>query len=323
MSSDQPSGTPEPRVPLGGDYWQIDPGTGLWGFADLHAHLMAHLTFGGNAFWGLPYDPEFTGDAALERALASCEPIHGGLININPEFGHHAGGGWPDFIIWPRFTTLVHQQAYVDWIYRAYQGGLRLITCLAVNNELLGTRTNPTLPTDDRSAIERQTIAMKAMVAQLDRLAGGPGQGWMQIAYSADEARSIIKANKLAVVLGVEVDSLGNWCRMEDLQTECGNDLDRARQMIGAELDWLHGLGIRQITPIHLTDNAFGGTAVYMRLLDILNVFVTGRHYDVENAWESGIRYRLDRDGDDVADSAQRVVIASGESMSPHPAMNR
>ena len=203
MSSEQPSGAPEPRVPLGGDYWQVDPGTELWGFADLHAHLMAHLTFGGNAFWGKTYDPEHTGVEAMEHVLGSCEPIHGGLVNVNPEFGHHAGGGWPDFIIWPRFTTLVHQQAYVDWIYRAYQGGLRLISCLAVNNELLGTHSNPKLPTDDRSAIERQVMAMKAMVANLDRQAGGPGQSWLQIAYSAEEARAIIKANKLAIVLGV------------------------------------------------------------------------------------------------------------------------
>ena len=66
--------------------------------------------------------------------------MHGGLIDVNPEFGHPAGGGWPDFVIWPRFTTLVHQQAYVDWLYRAYQGGLRLICCLAVNNELLAAQ---------------------------------------------------------------------------------------------------------------------------------------------------------------------------------------
>jgi microsomal dipeptidase-like Zn-dependent dipeptidase len=306
-----------PRVPLGGDYWQVEPGTELWGFADLHAHLMAHLTFGGNAFWGLPYDPDRTGDMAMANALASCEPIHGGLIDINPEFGHPAGGGWPDFIIWPRFTTLVHQQAYVDWLYRAYQGGLRLITCLAVNNELLGTRTNPSLPTDDRSAIERQTIAMKRMVFDLDQQAGGPGQGWLQLALSADDARAIIKANKLAVVLGVEVDSLGNWRRLEDLEKACDGDLDRARLLIGQELDWLYDLGIRQITPIHLTDNAFGGTAVYMRLLDMLNVFVTGRHYEVENAFDTGIRYRLDRDGDEAFESMERTVVASGKSLSP------
>ncbi len=323
MSDDQSAGGPTPRVPLGGDYWQVDPGTELWGFADLHAHLMAHITFGGNAFWGKSHDPEHTGAEAMEHVLGSCEPIHGGLINVNPEFGHHPGGGWPDFIIWPRFTTLVHQQAYIDWIYRAYQGGLRLITCLAVNNELLGTRSNPELPTDDRSVIWWQVTAMKEMVADLDRLAGGPGQGWLQIAYSAEEARTIIKANKLAVVLGVEVDSLGNWRRLEDLQELSGNNLDRARQLIGAELDWLHGLGVRQITPIHLTNNAFGGTAIYMRLLDILNVFVTGHHYHVEDGWQSGIRYRLDHDGTDMIDDAERAVVASGKSMSPQPTMTR
>src|SRR5512141_151424 len=156
-SETNPSESPRAeRVPLGGDYWKADPGVPLWGFADLHAHLMAHMAFGGNAFWGLPYDPQHPGEDMIQYALSSCAPIHGGLININPELGHIAGGGWPDFIIWPRFTTIVHQQAYIDWIYRTYQGGLRLVTCLAVNNELLGTRSNPKLPTDDKSAIERQ-----------------------------------------------------------------------------------------------------------------------------------------------------------------------
>src|SRR5512137_2261763 len=137
MSNDHTPPPRPPRVSLGGDYWKGEPGPGLWGFADLHAHLMAHLAFGGNAFWGLPYDPQQLGPAGMERALASCEPLHGGLININAEIGHKAVGGWPDFVIWPRFTTLIHQQAYIDWIYRSYQGGLRLVTCLAVNNQLL------------------------------------------------------------------------------------------------------------------------------------------------------------------------------------------
>src|SRR5690348_2326826 len=75
------------RVPLGGDYWTADPGVPLWGMADLHAHLMAHLAFGGNAFWGKPFDSNHTGPEAMAAALPSCEPIHGGLINVNPEFG--------------------------------------------------------------------------------------------------------------------------------------------------------------------------------------------------------------------------------------------
>ena len=300
----------EPRVPLGGDYWQTDPGTPLWGFADIHAHLMAHLAFGGQAFWGKPYDPNLKGDEALANALSSCEPIHGGLIDLNTEFGHPAGGGWPDFDIWPRFTTLVHQQAYIDWLYRAYQGGLRLVTQLAVNNELLASNSDPITQTDDRSAIQIQVAGMKAMAEWVDKQCGGVGEGWLQIAYSADQARHIISQNKLAIVLGVEVDSLGNWRRSDDLEQLSQGSMEQARQLIAQELDWLYGLGIRQITPIHLSNNAFGGTAIYMRFLEIANRFLTGQGYEVEDAWESGIRYRLDQDGRDVADTAQREVAS-------------
>ena len=312
MSEKESQPVKTPRVPLGGDYWEADPGAPWWGFADLHAHLMAHLAFGGNAFWGLPYDPEHPGPEGIQYALPSCEPIHGGLINVNPEFGHPAGGGWPDFIIWPRFTTLVHQQAYIDWLYRAYQGGLRLVTCLAVNNELLATKSNPRLPPDDRSAIEAQVAAMKAMAEFIDKQSGDPGSGWLQIAYTAEEAGRIIGESKLAVVLGVEVDSLGNWRRVEDLDEACQGNIAQARLLIGLELDWLHALGVRQITPIHLTNNAFGGTAIYMRFLETVNVFITGERWTVEDAWQTGVRYRMDHDGDDLVDDAERMVAISG-----------
>jgi microsomal dipeptidase-like Zn-dependent dipeptidase len=304
--------TTTPRVPLGGDYWTAEPAAPLWGFADLHAHLMAHLAFGGNAFWGLPYDPEHPGEEGMQHALSSCAPIHGGLININPEFGHVAGGGWPDFIIWPRFTTMVHQQAYIDWFYRAYQGGLRLVTCLAVNNELLAAKSNPRFPHDDKSEIEIQIAAMKEMAQYIDMQAGGEGLGWLQIAYTPDEASKIIKSNKLAIILGVEVDSLGNWRSLDDLEKASNHDPEQARQLIDKELDWLYGLGVRQVTPIHLTNNAFGGTAIYMRFLEMVNVFLTGKGWTVENAWDTGVRYRLDQDGDNLVDDVERTVAASG-----------
>ena len=106
----------------------------------------------------------------------------------------------------------------------------------------------------------------------------------MQIVYSPEEARQVIGENRLAVILGVEVDSLGNWRHPEDLDKLCQGDLDQARRLIGQELDWLHGLGVRQITPIHLTNNAFGGTAIYLRFLEMVNVFVTGERWTVEDA---------------------------------------
>lgn len=301
-----------PRVPLGGDYWEADPGVPLWGFVDPHAHLMAHLAFGGEGFWGEPYDPNLPGEAGMEHALRSCEPIHGGLLDLNPELGHPAAGGWPEFIVWPRFTTLVHQQAYIDWIFRAFQGGLRLITCLAVNNELMATKTSPGAPHDDKHAIQVQLAAMKEMIAFVDNLSGGVGKGWMQIAYSSAEARQIISENKLAVILGIEVDSFGNWHKVEDLEEACGGDLEVARGLIANELDWLYGLGVRQITPIHLTNNAFGGTAIYLRFLETVNMFLTGEKWEVEDAWATGVRYRLDEDRDDLVDDVERVLVVSG-----------
>ena len=303
----------EPRVSLGGDYWEADPQASLWGFADTHAHLMAHLAFGGRAFWGLPYDPEHPGSDGIQSALNSCEPIHGGLININPEIGHPVGGGWPEFIIWPRFTTLVHQQAYIDWLQRAYQGGLRLITCLAVNNELLAEKTNPKIPHDDKSAILVQVSAMKEMITFVDTQSGGPGRGWLQIAYTPAEAQAIIASNRLAVILGVEVDSLGNWRSPSDLDKASGGKPKRARRLIGKELDWLVGLGVRQVTPIHLVDNAFGGTAIYMRFLETVNMFLSGERWSVKDAWETGIRYRVDQDGADVLDDFERTATLSGK----------
>jgi microsomal dipeptidase-like Zn-dependent dipeptidase len=319
MSTEQQS-SPQttPRVPLGGDYWDAEPTAPLWGFADLHAHLMAHLAFGGRAFWGEPYDPDRPGEAGMETALASCEPIHGGLLDINPEIGHPAGGGWPEFIIWPRFSSLVHQQAYIDWIYRAYQGGLRLVTCLAVNNELLASKSDPNLPTDDKSTIERQIVAMKKMADYVAAQSGGPGRGWLQIVYSPEEARKVISENRLAVILGVEVDSLGNWRRAQDLDEQSQGDVFRARQLIAEELDWLYGLGVRQITPIHLINNAFGGTAIYMRFLETVNLYVTGEEWEVDDAWDTGVRYRLDRDGDDLLDEVERAIAASGGRRSMH-----
>ena len=264
------------------------------GYADLHAHLMAHLAFGGRLFWGQPHT---SGDPLAEMAdeLGPCTAAHGSWRKyLNPE-GRHRAGGYPRFDGWPRYSTLVHQQAHIDWLKRAYDGGLRLVCCLAVNSEALAQVFGGG-PTDDRAVIDLQIQAMWEMVRFLDKQAGGPGAGWLQIALSPGQARAIIAAGKLAVVLGTEVDSLGNWRTPAGLQSAADAAGMPPRELIRSELLRLHRLGVRQITPIHLTDNAFGGAAIYNSMFDALNVRMTGDHYKVTDAWESGVRYRLDAD---------------------------
>ncbi|MBL0134773.1 MAG: hypothetical protein IPP79_12640 [Chitinophagaceae bacterium] len=67
-----------------------------------------------------------------------------------------------------------------------------------------GTRTWYRWSTyDDESAIKRQIIAITEMVNQ--------NYQWMGIAKSPREARKLILEGKLAVVLGIETDNLGNF----------------------------------------------------------------------------------------------------------------
>jgi microsomal dipeptidase-like Zn-dependent dipeptidase len=174
---------------------------------------------------------------------------------------------------------------------------------LAVNNELVGRVSSiltPGIPNDrpydDKTLVDKQIKGMWDMVAFVDKQSGGPGRGWMQIAESPEDARRIIKEGKLAIVLGIEVDSLGNWRTPEDLQKQSGNDLNKARALIKAELLRLHSRGVRQIAPIHLTDNAFGGCAVYNKIFSALNKYVAGHFYEVENATSSGVYYNVVRD---------------------------
>ena len=53
-------------------------------------------------------------------------------------FGTHdtAGSnfGAPIFNGWPQWTSTTHQQAYFVWLKRAFEGGMRLTTMLAVTN---------------------------------------------------------------------------------------------------------------------------------------------------------------------------------------------
>lgn len=260
----------------------------LVGFADLHAHLMGHLASGGRFLAGEPYDPDDPGPDGLRHALRACPGPH--QLSLPPEICHEPSGS-EQFESWPRYSTRAHQQAYVDWVKRAYEGGLRLVCNSAVNNELLAEVFGSDGPTDDKARVDLQLSAMEAMVAFVDRQAGGRGQGWLEIACSARHARQIVEADKLAVVLAVEVDSLGNWRTGDDLPA----DGAQARRAIRRELKRLYDRGVRLITLVHLTDNAFGGTHVANRFYETLNKRITGRGFDLEEA-SSGVWYRLEDD---------------------------
>lgn len=185
----------------------------------------------------------------------------------------HLVGGYPQFDGYPRWNTYTGQQMYYRWLERAYQGGLRLMVMLGVNNEALCKAVNrrAAYGCDDMPALARQVQATKDLEAFIDAQHGGPGQGWFRIAYSAQQARSILASGKLVVVLGVEMPSLFGCktlagCTPQQVQNEIAN---------------LHGAGVRHVFPIHNADNAFGGTALYEQIMAFNNKIINNEWWSV------------------------------------------
>ncbi len=252
----------------------------LWGFADLHCHPMAHLAFGGNLFWGKPTDP-------LKKMQHCDGKGHGGglfsgyvLHEIEAKDDPHYRANRHPACCWPTWTSKTHQEMHIEWVRRAYEGGLRLMCACAVNNQLLEHLMHSTLfaqvkPRDDLSIVLEQVKAVKTLADQQS--------DWMEIAYSSAQAGQVIKQGKLALVLAGEVDQLGGWKREQDCTDK----------QVAALVETLYAEGIRMLIPIHLADNAFGGTAIYLDMFNTLNYYLNGEYFSVEDGNEVGVQFRL------------------------------
>ena len=271
----------------------------LVGLVDLHTHPAAHLGFGTELFYGAP-------DGDPGHDFNNCSGFHGGpgLDNLEgnlfrqqvvnkleaqeyPQAAGHVYGGWPGFPSWPAWHSRLHQQMRVEMLERAWQGGLRLIVALAVNSHTLAKVAQTRGPYDDRSAGDAQIAAIK-------ELAGG--QSFMEVAYSPADVRRIIGGGRLAVVIGVELDCIGNFYVARDTDHSSApfkpapSDDD-----IRAEVNRLYAAGVRYFFPVHLIDNLFGGTALYEMSFDTASRYQFGSFYAAEPApATSQIGWKLD-----------------------------
>lgn len=258
----------------------------LRGFVDLHTHWMSHLGFGGHVVHGAPDDgvlmpkgqiyrqPGCNDDRderanGIKEALGGCRATHHGHDLINNQCGNHirrvvldamegAGSkphsewnpkGFPQFASWPRYNDTQHQQMWVDWVRRAYDGGLRVIVALAVNSVALAVGVQGNTPNDDRFTGNQQIVELTRMVSK--------HSSWMEVALSSRDLRRIVGDDKLAVIIGTELDDLGNfaWTRAH------GGRAPSERDVV-AEVSRLHSMGVRYVFPVHVIDNLFGGTAI-------------------------------------------------------------
>jgi microsomal dipeptidase-like Zn-dependent dipeptidase len=246
------------------------------GFADYHAHMFSNLAFGQYLFHGEAY-PAL--DAAPEEQLAESLPPcrHGELhhtktglavtfIERSSYIRGHPTRGYPTFADWPNYWMLLHQQMYVDWVYRAYRHGQRLMVLTVTNSRTLCETfyRKPGAPCSDDAVIAAQIDAVRSMLGAVAEREGG----WMQLARTPREAAEIIRNNRLAIVLGVEVDTLFG-CGAEG-DARCNPDGYRTA------LDWMDGAGVRQIEPINLIDNGFGGAALFDEHMNVDQLYLRG-----------------------------------------------
>lgn len=226
------------------------------GYVDAHLHGMAFEFLGGKVRCGRPWHPY-----GVVYALVDC-PDHGPgghgaaleslLSGTNPAQGHDTVG-WPTFGYWPHYNSLTHEQVYYTWLERAWRGGLRMYTNLLVDNGVLCE----VYPLKKNSCNEMDGVRLQAKrIHQLERYidaqSGGPGKGWFRLVTDPFQARRIVNAGKLAVVMGIEVS----------VPFDCGEYLGQARctqSQIDARLDEVYGLGVRQMELTNKFDNALTG----------------------------------------------------------------
>jgi uncharacterized repeat protein (TIGR01451 family) len=272
------------------------PDTRLKGWVDLHTHPMSNLAFGGKLFHGapsvgsimpaiqMPSDPECrTNDpraASIDEALSQDGPTRGdplqsdcGDVGRNTviklieafngaQVAPAGADGYGAFAYWPKWNDITHQKMWVDWIRRAHEYGQRVMVALSHNNRplasLLGSGGPVSGVKDDKASSDLQVNEIKRMVAD--------HSDFMGLATTPDELRTIVESGRLAIVLGVELDNLGNLNRDPRLSVR-----SEAERLITEEIDRLYGQGVRYVLPIHLIDNMFGDMAIYSDIYSLVN----------------------------------------------------
>ncbi len=232
----------------------------------------------------IPLDPA-TGAAAALVAKAATLPMR---------------MGYPDMRAYPTTSMMAGQTVYSEWIRRSYDGGLRLMSALAVNTWVVSAHPlkkaviGSSAPEDDKGSADLQIADVKTWAQRPEN------RGWVEIALTPMDARRIIGANKLAIIIGVELDSIGNFVPNSHWQKPGAvvmpADHAQQRRLIAAELDRLYAEGVRQIGPFHYVSGVFGGAAMFQRMFNDVNRAISGTNVKVDSGDALGIRYRLDMD---------------------------
>ncbi|MBL4746278.1 MAG: T9SS type A sorting domain-containing protein [Flavobacteriaceae bacterium] len=291
-SSDSCQEFPEAKLNLTGKILKTEFSDGsVYGIADVHNHAASHNMVHGLINAGKMFSPLGIQDALKDCATTHGNGGHldplGALSRTGGDGQHaidfdsviaemakgHDTGGFPTFKDWPKFNEATHQMNYYKWLDRARMGGLRLMTVYTVDNiaasilmNIVFDKTGPYLypregtpnPRDSQfSGTEVSNVSLKFMYDlqdYVDAQEGGVGKGWLRIVKSPEEARTVIKQGKLAIVLGLELADLMDCIDGAKNRPKC------TKEYIEQKIQFHYEQGVRAIFPALHYNNDFVGT---------------------------------------------------------------
>jgi len=256
------------------------------GYVDAHTHGMAFEFLGGDVHCGRPWHRYGAAYALVDCQDHTLSQGHGAVLeSILSGEPSHDPVGWPTFVDWPAPNSLTHEATYWKCLERSWRGGQRLFVNLLVENnklcELYPIKHNSC---DDMDSIRLQAKRMYQLQDYIDAQYGGPGRGFYRIVTSPWEARRVINAGQMAIIMGIET-SVPFGCTFKTLP---GGDVPACDPAsIDRQLDEVHKLGVRQMELVNKFDNALSGVAGDNGEVGVAvnsaNFLETGSYWDMEH----------------------------------------
>ena len=226
------------------------------GFMEGHMHWTTFNYLGGNFFCGRPWHPY-----GIPFALPDCSSVEGpqgtaaplqNTLNYGNPAQPHDTRGYPHLTSWGSANNLTYEGMYWRWVERAWASGLRLmVMSVNENRELCELQANRKYPCDEMTTVRRGFQTIREMQRYVDAQAGGPGKGYFQIVTNPNDARRVINAGRMAVVLEIEISELFGCRNLQ--QPTC----DKAS--VDRQLDEMHRLGVRSSLLLNKFDNPLTG----------------------------------------------------------------
>ena len=278
---------PESQIGISGrPHAGVTPYQEVRGYVDAHTHGMAFEFLGGDVHCGKPWDRYGAPYALVDCPDHSATGGYGAALeSVLSGRPHHDPVGWPTFKDWPAPDSLTHEGTYYRWLERSWRGGQRIFVNLLVeNNQLCQLYPIKHNSCDDMDSVRLQARDMYRMQDYIDAQFGGPGKGFYRIVKSPFQARRVINAGKMAVIMGIET-SVPFGCTYKHLP---GGDVPACDvASIDRQLDQVRRMGVRQMELVNKFDNALSGIAgdngEVGAAVNSANFLETGSYWDMQH----------------------------------------